>query len=185
MKTTTDSAISHRSAAPGDRDAILAVIDRARAAIRALGIDQWQDGYPEPEVIAADIAAGIGYVFEANGRIAGYLALASGREPVYARIDGAWLSSGPYLTIHRMCIDDGHRGTGLSARMLAFAETAARAQGCASVRADTHRGNAVMRALLRKCGFTTCGKVRYPVTAGDPIRVACEKRIDPGTETYT
>ena len=177
--------ISHRSAAPGDRDAILAVIEHARAAIRTLGIDQWQDGYPEPTVIEADIAAGIGHVFEVDGHIAGYMALASGLDPVYGRIDGAWLCGGPYLTIHRMCIDDGHRGTGLSAEMLAFAEAAARAQGCASVRADTHRGNKAMLRLLEKSGFIRCGTVAYDVTAGDPLRAAFERRIIFTPETYT
>ena len=170
--------IARRIAAFRDLDAILAVVDRARAAIRALGIDQWQDGYPEPEVIEADIAAGIGHVFEADGRVAGYLALAPSPEPVYAQIDGAWRTAGPYLTVHRMCVDDGFRGTGLSVRMLAFAQEAARARGCASVRADTHRGNVVMQKLLSKCGFARCGTVAYEVTAGDPVRIAYENPVE-------
>ena len=174
-----------RRAAPRDRDAILCVVGHARAAIRALGLDQWQDGYPEPEVIDADIAAGIGRVFEADGQIAAYMALTDAPEPVYAHIDGAWLSAGPYLTIHRMCIDDGHRGSGLSARMLDFAERTARSLGLAAVRADTHRGNIVMRKLLEGHGFLRCGTVVYEVTAGDPIRVAYEKRIGGPSETYT
>ena len=174
-----------RRAEPRDRDAILAVVAHAREAIRALGIDQWQDGYPEPEVIEADAAAGIGYVFEADGRIAGYLALASAPEPVYAHIDGAWISDGPYLTVHRMCIDDGYRGSGLSMRMLDFAAETARALGLDTVRADTHRGNIVMQKLLEKYGFLRCGTVIYEVTAGDPIRVAYERRIGGPPETYT
>ena len=161
------------------------MIKHARAAIRALGIDPWQDGYPEPEVIESDIASGIGHVFEADGRIAGYLALAGEPEAVYERIDGAWLTAGPYLTVHRMCIDDGFRGTGLSAEMFAFAEESARARGIESVRVDTHRGNVVMQRLLQKRGFQRCGEVAYPVTAGDPIRIAYEKRIEPQGETYT
>ena len=177
--------ILRRHAEPKDRDAILAVVAHARAAIRALGIDQWQDGYPEPEVIEADAAGGIGYVFEAEGRIAGYLALADAPEPVYADIEGAWLCGGPYLTVHRMCIDDGFRGTGLSREMFAFAEESALERGFASVRVDTHRGNVVMQKLLGKCGFTRCGTVAYAVNAGDPIRVAYEKCINTPGETYT
>ena len=168
-----------RPALPQDLDAILTIVGHARAAILALGIDQWQDGYPEPEVIEADIAAGIGYVFEAGGHIAGYLALAGEPEAVYERIDGAWLTGGPYLTVHRMCIDDGFRGSGLSKDMLAFAEETARSRKLASVRADTHRGNAVMQRLLQGYGFLRCGTVVYEVTAGDPIRIAYEKRIEP------
>ena len=174
-----------RCAEPRDLPAILTVVDHARAAIRALDIDQWQDGYPEPEVIEADIAGGIGHVFEVEGRVAGYMALAGAPEAVYAHIDGAWISDGPYLTVHRMCIDDGFRGTGLSGRMLAFAEETARKKGLGSLRADTHRGNIVMQKLLARCGLERCGEVAYPVTAGDPIRIAYEKRISAAGETYT
>ena len=174
-----------RSAMPRDLDAILTVVGHARAAIRALGIDQWQDGYPEPEVIEADITAGIGYVFEVDGRMAGYLALADAPEAVYEQINGAWHTDGPYLTVHRMCIDDDFRGTGLSGQMLAFAEETARAKGLVSLRADTHRGNIVMQKLLQKHGLERCGEVSYPVTAGDPIRIAYEKRISIPGETYT
>ena len=176
MKDTR--AFTRRQAEPRDRYAILAVVAHARAAIRALGIDQWQDGYPEPEVIEADIAGGIGHVFEADGQIAGYMALSAAPEAVYAHIDGAWQCEGPYLTVHRMCIDDGFRGTGLSVNMFAFAQESAKAGGFASVRADTHRGNIVMQKLMRKCGFVHCGTVVYKVTAGDPLRVAYEKRIE-------
>ena len=179
------AAILRRRAEMRDRDAILAVVGHARAAIRALGIDQWQDGYPEPEVIEADIAGGIGYVFEAGGRIAGYLALADAPEAVYEDIEGAWLCDAPYLTVHRMCIDDGFRGTGLSRMMFAFAEEEAGERGFSSVRADTHRGNIVMQKLLARCGFELCGTVSYDVLAGDPIRVAYEKRIGAPGETYT
>lgn len=170
--------IIHRAAEVRDLDAILDVIAHARRAIGALGIDQWQDGYPEPAVIRADIAAGIGHVFEENGHIGAYLALAPSPEPVYAHIDGVWQHSGPYLTVHRMCVDDGLRRRGLGARMLAFAQERARNQGCVSVRADTHRGNIAMQGLLKKCGFVCCGEVRYEVQAGDPVRIAYEKSIE-------
>ena len=171
--------IQARKAQTGDYDAILRLLDHARAAIRALGIDQWQDGYPEPELIALDIEKQIGWVFADGERIAGYAVLLFGREPIYDELDGAWLTSGErYVTIHRMAIDDGYRRTGLSRKMIAFAEEQARKQGLISVRADTHRGNLAMRGLMQRCGYALCGEVRYDVTAGDPIRVAYEKLLE-------
>ena len=154
----------------------MTLIAHARAAIAALGIDQWQDGYPEPEVIAADIEKGIGILFEVDGRIAGYMVALNDPEPIYDQLKREWLQNdAPYLTVHRMAIDDGFRGTGLSMAMFAFAESLAREKELASMRADTHTGNLAMRRLLDKCGFTYCGDVRYPVAAGDPIRVSYEK----------
>ena len=165
-----------RLAEKRDFDSIMLLISHARKAIARLGIDQWQDGYPEPEVIKSDIENGIGWVFEVEGRIAGYMVPLTAPEPIYKQLAGKWLQNGmPYLTVHRMAIDDGFRGTGLSMQMFAFAGELARKKQLASIRADTHTGNLAMRRLLDKCGFTYCGDVRYPVTAGDPVRVAYEK----------
>lgn len=170
--------IEIRAAEARDLNAIITLISHARQAIARLGIDQWQDGYPEPELLAHDIESGIGCVFEVDGNIAGYMVPLTEPEPVYDALDGEWLNrDAPYLTVHRMAIDDGYRGTGLGRQMLAHAEAFARTLGMKSVRADTHRGNLSMRGLLAKCGFVYCGEVIYDVSAGDPIRVAYEKRI--------
>lgn len=167
-----------RCAEKKDFEAIMALIHRAQSRISLLGIDQWQDGYPEPELIASDIENKIGCVFEDDGKIAAYLVLLDTPEPVYDALDGEWLTSGAaYATIHRMAIDDGWCGRGLSTQIIAHAEAFARKKNCASVRADTHRGNVRMRRLLEKCGFSYCGECTYEVTAGDPIRVAYEKQI--------
>jgi len=168
--------IQARPAEMRDLNDIITLIAHARAAIARLGIDQWQDGYPEPEVLCADIESGIGYVFEVDGKIAGYMVPLADPEPIYNQLQHEWLQNdAPYLTVHRMAIDDGFRGTGLSMEMFAFAEGLARKKDLVSVRADTHTGNLAMRGLLAKCGYSYCGDVRYPVTAGDPIRVAYEK----------
>ena len=169
--------ITHRHAEKGDLNAIVALIAHARAYIASQGIDQWQDGYPEPELIESDMEDGIGIVFLREDKICAYMALMDISEPVYDDLDGKWISDQPYATIHRMAIDDGHRGKGVSTAMLAHAEAYAREHGLGSVRADTHRGNKAMRGLLEKSGYAYCGDVRYEVTAGDPIRVAYEKRI--------
>lgn len=170
--------ILSRSAEMRDLNIINTLIAHARAAIAELGIDQWQDGYPEPELIESDIRRGIGRVFESDGAVAAYMVPLCEPEPIYAQIDGTWLCEGDaYLTVHRMAIDDAFRGKGLSKTMIAWAEEEARSRGMESVRVDTHRGNIRMRGLLEKCGYAYCGEVTYDVTAGDPIRVAYEKKI--------
>ena len=172
--------IQPRLAQMRDHDAIMDLIRHAQAYIRTFGIDQWQDGYPEPECIRADIEEQVGWVFDDGGRIAGYCVLLAGKEPIYDTIEGKWITSGDnYLTIHRMAIDDGWRGQGLSSQMIAFAETFAAEKDLLSVRADTHTGNLAMRGLLEKKGFVCCGTVSYAglVNHGDPIRVAYEKLL--------
>jgi len=169
--------LTHRLAEKGDLSAIMELISHAQAYIASQGIDQWQDGYPQASRIEQDMDEGIGLVFLWNGGICSYMALMEAPEPVYDDLDGKWLSNGPYVTIHRMAIDDGYRGQGVSSAMLAHAEDYARGRKLASVRADTHSGNRAMRGLLKKCGYVFCGEVRYEDCAGDPVRVAYEKTI--------
>lgn len=38
-----------RNAMPNEAERIMEIIDSAKSSLRALGIDQWQDGYPNLE----------------------------------------------------------------------------------------------------------------------------------------
>ena len=166
-----------RKAKTDDLPDILRVVGEARAFMGTLGIDQWQDGYPEPETLAEDIRLQQLYVIEDNGGIAACAVLTLAPEPAYDAIDGAWRTGGPSVTIHRIALDDAPRGGGLAGRMVREAENVALAHGCASVRADTHRGNLAMRRFLEKQGFEFCGEVLIEVRQGDPVRVAYEKPL--------
>ena len=95
----------------------------------------------------------------------------------YDDIDGAWAIPGPYLTIHRMAMDNAHRGQGLAGQIIANAIELARQNGCAALRVDTHTGNRAMRRFLEKQGFVYRGTVLYTVKKGDPVRVAYERGI--------
>jgi hypothetical protein len=102
-----------RLAVQEDMTAIMSVFAQARAAIAALGIDQWQDGYPTEAHIGADIEKGYAYVLCTGGTVQGYFAMIGEPEPTYARIyDGAWLTDGAYTTVHRVAMSDALRGKG-------------------------------------------------------------------------
>ena len=168
-----------RPATAGDMPEIMRLIHQAQAFMRTLAIDQWQDGYPEPETLLEDIRIGQLYVCAEGDRVRAVAALSLLPEPVYDAIEGAWRTGAQarYLTIHRMALDDAARGHGLAGRMLAEALRIAGEAGCESVRADTHRGNLAMRRFLEKNGFENCGTVYYYVKKGDPARVAYEKQL--------
>ena len=166
-----------RKAEAADMPELLRVAGEARRYIAAQGIDQWQDGYPGADVLEQDIALGQLYVFADGARLAAMAVLSLLPEPVYDGIEGAWRCAGPYLTIHRMAIDDAHRGGGLAAAIVARAEALARDAHLSSLRADTHEGNRAMNRFLQKQGFERCGLVYYHVKTGDPKRIAYEKRM--------
>ena len=161
-----------RKAQPADLPDIMDVVHQAQAFMATLGIDQWQDGYPSKQQIAADIAAGQSYVCDDGCSVLSTTYLTADPEPIYDALDGEWHTCEPYLTIHRMALGDASRHSGLAKFILENAISIAKEQNLCGIRVDTHRGNKAMRRFLEKNGFRECGLVEYEVDAGDPIRVA-------------
>lgn len=149
-----------RTALPDDLDAIMAIVADAKESLRERGIDQWQRGYPNAEIIGMDIARGVGRLCCVDGKAAAYGALIFDGEPAYRAIShGAWLSNGPYAVIHRLCTSAGFVRRGLATEFVrsSFADIAA--AGYPSLRMDTHPQNEYMKSMLAGLGFVYCGDV--------------------------
>ena len=171
-----------RLATPQDIDRLMPLFEEARGTIAALGIDQWQNGYPSRPVIEEDVALARSYVVETDGQIAGTFVLVDDGEVTYDEIlGGRWLtgdsrgSRSVYVAIHRVAVAVARRGSGISTAIVDYAADHARALGRASLRIDTHEGNVVMRRMLERNGFALCGEIR--LQNGDP-RVAYERTLD-------
>lgn len=172
-----DFQIRIRRASLEDLDTIPTVFAQARAAIATLGIDQWQDGYPTEQHIADDIKNGYGHVLCIDGAVQGYFAVIAGGEPTYDKIyDGAWLTDGSYLTVHRVATSDAVRGKGAAEKAMQYARAIALRQGLGSVRIDTHAGNVRMRKFLEKQGYSACGTIYL---ASGAARVGYELDLRP------
>ena len=139
--------------------ALCAITEEAKARLKGLGLDQWQKGYPSPEVWQSDIEKGITFVAVENGTVLGGFMFSTEPDPSYTQINGAWLTDGPYASFHRVCVADAAKGTGVAGAMFAFGFQRAKALGMPSVRIDTHGGNAPMKRALEKAGFTPCGRI--------------------------
>lgn len=160
-----------------DLCAICDIFNEARRTIAALGIDQWQNGYPSRDVVLEDIEAKQSYCVLDGDKIIATFALILDGEPTYDKIyEGTWLSgySDDYIAMHRVAVSVACRGKGVSTAIVEYARQTARELGRNYVRIDTHRGNAVMRRMLEKHGFIYCGIIY--LENGDE-RVAYEKRV--------
>ena len=170
--------IEIRKTPPEDLDLLVPIFDEARKTIAALGIDQWQNGYPNREVISADIKNGQSFCVLGDGEIIGTFAMIIDGEPTYDEIfDGKWLTGdgrGHYYAIHRVAISIKCRGKGISTAIISYCAEEAKKANKISLRIDTHRGNVVMRKMLEKHGFSHCGTIY--LESGDE-RVAYEKMI--------
>lgn len=167
--------LEFRKAEAADCDTIWAIIQQAIRRRRADGSIQWQDGYPNPDVIALDIKKGAGNVALIEGEIVAYGVILKNDEPEYERLHGKWLRSGDYVAVHRIAVADSHLGKGLAVAMMRHAEVKAHEWGIGSVRVDTNFDNHAMLHIFDKLGFTYCGEVYF---RGSPRR-AYEKVLVP------
>ncbi len=166
-----------RLSRPEDADAIFSIIQQAQAYFRSIKNPQWQNGYPNPDVIREDIRSRSSYVLLENGRIVATAVLLFTGEPTYDRIyAGQWLGDGPYGTIHRIAVSEAYKGRGASVRMLRAFERECEARGICFLRVDTHDRNRPMRRFLEKNGFARCGIIYL---ADRSERIAFEKRLRP------
>ena len=174
-----------RLATHSDVDRMDEICEAAKVAMRNMGIDQWQDGYPNRACWEADVDGGFAYVAETDeGTVAGMFALVTNAEtrdpePSYGEIDGSWLTpKANYAAVHRVGVAPESKGQGIAGMMLDFACNKAAQMGSASVRIDTHTDNKPMQRTLQKAGFISCGVITLVEgnDAGEQ-RIAFEKLV--------
>ncbi|MES2804645.1 MAG: GNAT family N-acetyltransferase [Bacteroidota bacterium] len=135
------------------------------------GSNQWQDGYPNPEVIQKDIEKREGFVLVAGETIIGYSAVLINDEPAYEKIEGNWLTNGDFVVLHRIAISEKYLGKGLAKMILKYIEEFAVSNNIYSIKADTNFDNIAMMKIFESSGYTYCGEVYF---RGSP-RKAYEK----------
>ena len=152
--------LRYRKSGEVDVDAIMTLIADAQNWFRGQGIDQWQDGYPTRDIILNDVSEGNSYIVECNGTIVATAVISFDGEPTYAEIKGkGWLNENSYAVVHRVAVADAFRRKGIALEILCYTEMLCRERGVQDIRIDTHADNRAMRALLKKLGYTHCGRI--------------------------
>jgi len=163
-----------RQATTDDIPQIWEILKGAIQRRKEAGSRQWQDGYPNQEVVTADIDKKAGFVLMDSTTVIGYCAIFINDEPVYATIKGTWLTDGSFIAYHRVAISDKYLGKGLAQLMLTHIEGYALENDIKSVRADTNYDNPIMLKLFEKLGYNYCGEVIFR----GGTRKAFEKVLD-------
>ena len=157
---------------------IMDIIHDAQKHLASLGIDQWQDGYPDKAQIEKDIANNDSYlVIDKDNNIMGTTVFTTTIEPTYNEIEGEWLTDkeAVYGVIHRMAVSDKFRKFGLAKFMFDECHRLLNEMNIKSLRIDTHKENKGMQSLIKKYNYKYCGII-YVDRGGE--RLAFEKLIN-------
>lgn len=163
-----------RQATLYDTDRTWNILQQAIAKRKEEGSEQWQNGYPNLDVVINDISKGFGYVIENdNNLIIGYVAIINEIEPAYTQIEGKWLNEEPYIVIHRLAVAQDIKMKGLGTWVMEEIENITISKNIHSIKVDTNFDNVGMLRVFNKLGYHYCGEVYFD---GSP-RKAFQKLI--------
>jgi GNAT superfamily N-acetyltransferase len=163
--------IHFRQANETDIPVIWEIIQQSIERRRKDGSQQWQNGYPNLQTVESDVSKEFGYVITVDNEVAVFAALIFNDEPAYSTIEGAWLTTGEFLVIHRIAVSEKFAGQGLVKKLFDYIEDFVRSHNVQSIKVDTNFDNLAMLKILESKGYSYCGEV---VLAGG-VRKAFEK----------
>lgn len=166
-----------RKATQQDKDRIWVILQQAVAQMLREGKHQWDETYPRPENIQADLDAGVAYVLcqgkdltvdtfnseiEDPANIIAYAAVVYDGEPAYSQPQLEWISNpDKFVVVHRIAVADECKRRGIATTMMRMIEKMAAEEGYHSFRIDTNYDNFYMQKMLSTLGFTFTGKCFY------------------------
>lgn len=147
-----------RKAVKTDVNNIMNIIRQAQDYFKELWINQWQNNYPNAEIISNDIDNKNSYVLLKDNNIVATAAVSFDGEKTYDSIyEGQWISDDEYAVIHRIAVDGNYKGLGLASEIMKNVEQLCLNKGVYSIKVDTHEENLSMQNLLKKNKFQYCG----------------------------
>ena len=149
-----------RTATIDDLDALVALYGAATQDMLRQGIDQWDEYYPDREILTEDVESGDMTLGLLDGEPACAWVVNREYEPEY--VSGAWEhTGGDFCVLHRLCVNPELQGRGLARQAMAHMEKNALDKGFDSVRLDVFSQNLHAQRLYERLGYKRTGEVRF------------------------
>ena len=143
-----------------DLDALVALYGAATQDMLRQGIDQWDEYYPDREILTEDVESGDMTLGLLDGEPACAWVVNREYEPEY--VSGAWEhTGGDFCVLHRLCVNPELQGRGLARQAMARMEKNALDKGFDSVRLDVFSQNLHAQRLYERLGYKHTGEVRF------------------------
>ena len=152
--------LEFRRAGTDDLDALVALYGAAAQDMWEKGIDQWDEYYPDREILTEDVESGDMTLGFLDGQLACAWVVNREYDPEYEL--GAWdHTEGDFCVLLRLCVNPAMQGRGLARQAMARMEKNALEQGFDSVRLDVFSQNLHAQRLYEKLGYRRTGEVRF------------------------
>lgn len=162
-----------RRAEPEDLPAVLALFAGAVERMCSQGIDQWDELYPDREILRADIEKREMFLLTENGAPVSAVVVNGEQAPEYREVPWSIRGKGEPAVLHRLCVSASAQGRGLGRRTLLAAEKAAASLGFGYIRLDAFPKNPGAIRLYESSGYRLAGRI----TIRKGLFYCYEKRI--------
>jgi len=147
-----------RKANKTDLDNIMLMYKSCVKGMIANGIDQWDETYPNDEVIMKDLIAQTYFVAIENNDIIGGINIDKNQDKTYLDID--WEdTSNSFLVVHRLGVKEEFWKKKIGKKLMIFAENRVIEKGLKSIRLDTYSGNPKAMEFYRRLGYRELGSI--------------------------
>lgn len=144
-----------------DAPSVMEILALCREEMRVHGIDQWDETYPNLQIVEDDARSRSLFVIREDGRCVGSVCLNDLQPAEYCSVP--WrCTGGRALVVHRLCVLPERQRRGVGRRLMEFAEDCARERGFACIRLEVYIGAPRAVALYEHLGYQRVGQVRFP-----------------------
>ena len=135
------------------------IFDMYSAAIENMeiqGIHQWDEIYPDKEILRQDILQNQMYIGEMDNNIAVCFVLNEECDKEYQ--NASWICpDARFCIIHRLCVNPLFQNQGIAGQTMEYIENLCKCYGYDSIRLDCFTENPYSRKLYDKAGYTITG----------------------------
>ena len=122
------------------------------------GINQWDDTYPNSQIISEDLNVGTYYVAEIDGTIIGGVNIDKNQDDTYLALD--WEDkSDSFLVVHRLGVKEEFWNKKIGKYLMLFTVKLVIEKELKSIRLDTYSGNPKAMEFYRRLGYAEIGTI--------------------------
>jgi len=142
-----------------DIDELMRLVASCIERMRMIGIDQWDEVYPDRGTIDADIRSSAAFLAVLANEISGLVVMNEHQEPEYA--DVPWTTHGRAAVVHRLMVSPKVEGLGVGRALMGFVEKRAIVLGYDCIRLDVFCKNPRAVSFYEGAGYKHAGQVRF------------------------
>ena len=155
-----DYGVTLRALDVSSLDAVMELYRVCVADMRGKGYKQWDDVYPNAQIVGQDMASGHFYGAYLGEELAGVMAADDNPSPEYAAIP--WGIGNHIFCVHRLAVRPMYQRTGVASLLVNHAEKLARQGGYLAMHLDTCSDNDAALSFYQRRGYRAMGNCIFP-----------------------